>query len=71
MPRRVDLGESNDDQTELVNYLHARNMVIRVDDFSECTAALAVVREIEGARTSKPVQVGYDVAECIKEFLRL
>ena len=71
MPRRVDLGESNDDQTELVNYLHARNMVMRVNDFSECTAALAVVKEIEGARADKPVELGYDVAECIKEFLRL
>lgn len=70
MPRRVELFESNDDQTELVDFLASKQLVKKVDTYEDLKEALNYIQETCNTNKIKAPEVGYALANYILDFLK-
>ena len=71
MPRLIELAESNDDQTELTDFLVLHNVAIRVDSFKEIIDAVELVRMEKSNSHVMSYAIGRDLGEFIRLYLNL
>jgi UDP-N-acetylglucosamine--N-acetylmuramyl-(pentapeptide) pyrophosphoryl-undecaprenol N-acetylglucosamine transferase len=71
MPRRVELFESNDDQTELVDFLAGNKLVVKINAYEDLIDALKYIQETEGSGQIQVPNIGYDLAYYIIDFLEV
>lgn len=69
VPRLQGLNESRDDQTELVDYLRAAQLAMRVDSYEQLVEAVRRIKQSDCLRRHTAVDLGVDVAEAIRSFL--
>jgi len=69
VPRLVELGESNDDQTEIVRALAEQNLVIPLYDEKQLETAIEAAMQLN-RKTSNKSELPKHVAETINTFIK-
>ena len=69
VPRIKDLGESQDDQSELVDALAAEGLVVPLHDVNEFETALSEARTLKAAKVSDNRLLNH-VADTVRSLLK-